>query len=122
MALVLKTDKHMACLCTVFLESLKFLVYAKQIKWVLPNQSFYEIPYWKFLILNPVWGGYKGLGRINVSFICFVLQGFDVHGKPLLTLYFRVQFYVDQVVLLRWEIYDFIEIKVYSGSVELGTS
>ena len=32
MALVLKMDKHMAWRCTVFLESLKFLVYAKQIK------------------------------------------------------------------------------------------
>ena len=29
------------------------------------------------------------------------LQGFDGHGTPLLSLYFRVQFYVDQVVLLR---------------------
>lgn len=28
-------------------------------------------------------------------------EGYDGHGKPLLTLYFRVQFYVDQVVLLR---------------------
>ncbi|XP_053395461.1 protein expanded-like [Mercenaria mercenaria] len=28
-------------------------------------------------------------------------DGFDGHGKPILTLYFRVQFYVDQVVLLR---------------------
>mgnify|MGYP007133283935 CR=1 FL=1 len=29
------------------------------------------------------------------------LQGFDGHGQPILKLYFRVQYYVDQVVLLR---------------------
>ncbi|KAK3600905.1 hypothetical protein CHS0354_013282 [Potamilus streckersoni] len=28
-------------------------------------------------------------------------EGFDGHGQPVLTVYFRVQFYVDQVVLLR---------------------
>jgi len=29
-------------------------------------------------------------------------QGFDGHGRPILELFFRVQYYVDQVVLLRW--------------------
>ncbi|XP_046351374.1 uncharacterized protein LOC124131899 [Haliotis rufescens] len=28
-------------------------------------------------------------------------EGYDSHGKPMLTVWFRVQFYVDQVVLLR---------------------
>jgi hypothetical protein len=41
--------------------------------------------------------------RFSVHDECLlVFQGLDSEGKPLLTVWFRVQFYVDQVVLLRY--------------------
>jgi len=42
------------------------------------------------------------VGFFNDKIVILWFQGLDGEGQPLVSLYFRVQFYVDQIVLLRY--------------------
>lgn len=38
-----------------------------------------------------------------INHVSFLFQGLDGHGKPILVLHLRVQFYVDSPRLLRYD-------------------